>query len=250
MKNAVLLLLLVVSSVFAAEPVLVGHWTLDDKDGDVVVDSSSSKNNAKAMNAPTRVPGKVGGAFAFDGKKQFIEIPNTKELEKLHSGSYTMAVWFKADNAPPGTEDANDAQYALVVRTGHHEGLSYDNNKKFIFTHWLKGEPDPAWTGIGTWDTEYDPGAWQHIVGVVDTKARVAKIFVNGELKGTTNEWDEKAVAKDFEATVTWKIGVGSPSAEKWAWHAKAAIDDVRLYSSALTDDQVKALFDSTNAGK
>ncbi len=251
MKFACLILLLAASVFsFAAEPVLVGHWKLDDKDGDVVVDSSPSKNNAKAMNGPGRVDGKVGGAFSFDGKNQYVEIPNSKELEKIQLGSYAIAAWFKAENAPPGTaDDANDAQYGIVLRTGWHEGLSYTKDKKFLFTHWIMGGADPVWTGTGAWDMDYEPGEWHHIVGVVDKDARVAKIYVDGELKGTTEAWDSKTPAKDFEQ-ITWKIGVGNPGSEKYAWNAKGAIDDVRMYASALSDEQVKALYDATAAGK
>jgi hypothetical protein len=244
MKHTLFLLVFAMSVSFAAEPVLVGHWKLDDKDGDTVVDSSTSKNNAKAMNTPGRVEGKLGGALSFDGKKQHVEIPNSKELEKLQMGSYAIAAWFKAENAPPGTtDDANDAQYGIVLRTGWHEGLTYTKDKKFMFTHWLKGDADPVWTGIGTWDTEYAPGEWHHIVGVVDKDAHVAKIYVDGELKGTSQEWDAKAAPRDYEQ-MTWKIGVGNPDADKYGWPAKGAIDDVRLYASTLSDEQVKALYE------
>lgn len=250
MKFALLVLLFAVSFASAAEPVLVGHWKLDEKDGEDVADSSSAKNTAKAMNAPGRVEGKIGGAFSFDGKKQHIEIPNSKELEKIQMESYAIAAWFKAENAPPGTtDDANDAQYGIVLRTGWHEGLTYTKEKKFMFTHWLKGDADPVWTGIGTWETEYEPGTWHHVVGVVDKDARVTKIYIDGELKGTSQEWDAKATARDYEQT-TWKIGVGSPTADKYGWPAKGAIDDVRLYASKLSDEQVKALYDATAAGK
>ena len=245
MKWTAVFFLLATLSLQAAEPVLVGHWKLDEKDGDVAADSSPSKADAKAMNGPARADGKVAGAFKFDNaKKQYVEIPSHKDLDKLQSGSYTVAAWFKAENAPPGTEDANDAQYAIVCKIGWHEGISYDSNKKFIFTHWLKGDTDPVWKGIGTWDTEYEPGEWHYVAGVVDTDAHVAKIYVDGELKGTTEEWDAKAVAKDFE-TLPWKIGSASPAAEKWAWNAKATIDDVRLYNGAMNDDQMKKLFES-----
>ncbi|HLX61612.1 MAG TPA: LamG domain-containing protein [Planctomycetota bacterium] len=253
MKRAFLILFFAAFAAFtgfAAEPVLVGHWKLDEKDGDVVADSSASKNNAKAMNAPARVPGKVGGAFSFDGKNQYVEIPNSKELEKLQLGSYAIAAWFKAENVPLGTTDeANDAQYGIVLRTGWHEGVTYTKDKKFLFTHWIMGEKDPVWTGIGAWDTDYEPGEWHHLVGVVDKDARVAKIYVDGELKGTTEPWDAKAVAKDY-AQITWKIGIGNPGSDKYAWPAKGAIDDVRLYASALSDEQVKAIYDAGAAGK
>ena len=245
MKWTAVFFLLATLSLQAAEPVLVGHWKLDEKDGDVAADSSPAKKDAKAMNGPGRAAGKVDGAFTFDNaKKQYVEIPSSPELDKLQGGSYTVCAWFKAENAPPGTEDANDAQYAIVCKIGWHEGISYDSNKKFIFTHWLKGDTDPQWKGIGTWDTEYEPGEWHYVAGVVDKDAHVAKIYVDGELKGTTEEWDAKAEAKDFES-LTWKIGSASPAADKWAWNAKASIDDVRMYTGAMNDDQMKKLYES-----
>ena len=90
---------------FSAEPSLVGHWKLDDKDGETVSDSSAGKNHGKAVHRPMRVTGKVGGAFAFNGKDSYVEIPNAKNLEKIQEGSYAIAVWFKPEIVPPGTED-------------------------------------------------------------------------------------------------------------------------------------------------
>lgn len=251
MKNIFALLLFATTAIFAAEPAPVGHWKLDDKTGDTVIDSSSSKNNAKAMHEPARVEGKLGGAFSFDGKKSYVEIPNAKEIDKLQMGSYTVGAWFKAESVPPGaTDEANDSNYGIVCRTGFHEGLTYSKDKKFIFTHWVMDGDKPVWTGTGAWETEYEPGTWHHVVGVVDKAGRVAKIYVDGELKGTTDQWDEKAAPGRDYGTDTWKIGVGRPAAETYAWHAKAAIDDVRLYNLALTDDQVKTLYDATSSGK
>lgn len=241
--KTVMLFLFAATLAAAGEPALVGHWKLDDKEGDAVEDSSASKTNGKAFGNPGRVAGKVGGAFSFDGKDQRIEVPNSKELENVQESSYSIAAWFKAENTPPGTDDANDAQYGILIKTGWHEGLSYENTKKFSFTHWIKGDPNPVWSGIGTWETEYEPGEWHHVVGVTDKDARVAKIYVDGELKNTSQEWDTGAVAREFEQ-MSWKIGVAAPGSAKYAWPAKGAIDDVRIYSGALSDEQVKALYD------
>ena len=171
-------------------------------------------------------------------------------MDKIQEGSYTVAAWFKPEIAPPGTEDsANDAQYGIVIKTGWHLGLSYSNNKKFMMTHWLKGDTDPVWKGIGTWQDEYDPGQWYHLVGVVDQKEQVVKIYVDGELKGTSDPWDTGAKTRDYEQQ-TWKIGVAAPGSEKYAWFAKAMIDDVRIYNGALSDDQVQALYTAGSKGK
>jgi hypothetical protein len=79
-------------------------------------------------------------------------------------------------------ETANDHEFGIVIKTGWHEGLSYNRNKQFVMAHWLAGGADSVWHGIGTWDAEYEPGSWYHLVGVVDQSERVVKIFVNGDL--------------------------------------------------------------------
>src|SRR6186713_455051 len=89
----------------SAEPPLAGHWKLDDKEGDAVSDSSGGKNDGKAVSQPGRTMGKIGGAFTFNGKDSYVEIPNSKDLEKINAGPYSVAAWFEPEIAPPGTED-------------------------------------------------------------------------------------------------------------------------------------------------
>jgi hypothetical protein len=235
---------------WAAEPPLAGHWKLDDAEGEAVLDSSEAKNHAKAVARPGRTAGKNGGAFTFNGKDSFVEIPNSKDLDKIQHGNYAIAAWFKPEIAPPGTDaTANDAEFGIVIKTGWHEGLSYNRSKQFIMTHWLTAGVEPVWNGIGTWEEEFAPGQWYHVVGVVDQKERVVKVFVNGELKGTTEPWTDGAKARDYEQQ-TWKIGAAGPGNDQYAWFARGAIDDVRIYKEVLTDEQIKALYNMGATGK
>ena len=89
----------------------------------------------------------------------------------------------------------------------------------------------------------------RHVVGVVDQKERLVKIFVNGVLKRTSDPWNDGAKSRDYEQQ-TWKIGVAAPGSDKYAWFAKGAIDDVRIYKEALTEDQIKALYNAGASGK
>jgi len=241
---------LIVQSGFAAESELAGHWKLDDKAGGTVVDSSPAKNPGKIVAQPGRTTGKFGGAFTFNGKDSYVEIPNSKDLDQIQNGSYSIAAWFKPEIVPPGTSDAaNDAQYGIVMKTGWHEGLSYNNQKQFVMTHWIQGDANPVWSGTGTWTDEYAPGEWYHVGGVVDQDERVAKIYVNGELKGTTDPWNKGTKTKVYEQQ-TWKIGVAAPGSDQYAWFAKGAVGDVRIYKGALTDGQVRTLYEAGAKGK
>jgi hypothetical protein len=241
--------LMTIALLLAASPQdkgdLVGHWKFNDaKDSTTAADSSPYANHANLKDGPKWVEGKSGGALEFDGKAAHVEIPHSESTKGLHEGNYTISAWFKAADAPPGQEDANNAHYAVVIKTGWHEGLAYSNEKKFIHTHWLAGEKpeEPKWTGAGTWEEGFDPGAWHHVVGVVDRKAGEVRLYVNGEHKSTSESFEANAKARDF-GEATWKIGIASPGSEKWAWQAKATIDDVRLYKKALSADEAAALF-------
>jgi hypothetical protein len=229
-----------------AEPELVGHWKLDDRDGGTALDSSTAKQHGKVMGQPGRAAGKHGGAFLFNGKDTYVEIPPTTVLDKVQEGSYSIAAWFKPEIVPPGTvETANDHEFGIVIKTGWHEGLSYNRNKQFVMAHWLAGGADSVWHGIGTWDAEYEPGSWYHLVGVVDQSERVVKIFVNGDLKQTSDPWPSGTRSRGYEQE-TWKFGVGGPGNEQYAWFAKGAMDDVRIYKGALSESQVMVLYKSS----
>jgi len=232
-------------------PGLVGHWKFDEKEGDAAVDSSGSGNDGKLVGGPRRVAGKIGGALEFDGNDDVVEIPNSVTLENLQEGGYTIAAWVRPVDTPPGQESNNKAHYGIVNKAGWHTGLRYGNDNKFVFEHWIQTDkPDePQWSGTGTWDDTYDPGKWYHVVGVVDAAAGTATIFVNGESKNTSEAWDTKAKAREYGQT-PWRIGYACPGAQEWAWPAKAAIDDVRLYNRALKDAEVEALYKAGAAGQ
>ncbi len=250
MKQSAMALVLILGLVprvsFSADPELVAHWKLDEAKGGTVADSSPNRSDGKIAGEPGRVAGKIDGALAFNGKS-WVELPNSKGLDSIHSESYSIAAWFKPEMVPPGTEDAaNDAEFGILMKTGWHTGLSYNRHKQFTMTHWLKGDTDPVWNGVGTWEDEYEPGEWYHLVGVVDQKERVAQIYVNGILNKTSDPWANGTKSYDY-GQETWKIGVAAPGSEQYAWYAKGVIDDVRIVKGALTAEQVKALF---TAGK
>jgi len=228
----------------AKSPDLVGHWKLDEKEGAAVADLSGRGHAGKIVGEVSRGEGKAGGAFSFDGKGGHVELPNSKDLDAVQEGSYSISVWFKPQDVPPGKESENNANYGIVIKTGWHEGLHFSNEGKFVMTHWLQGKTDdePEWKGAGTWEQTYEAGKWYHVVGVVDKGSGQTRIFVNGEQVNTA-EWTPNAAARKFE-TSTWKIGIGSPGAEQWSWPTKGSVDDVRIYNRPLSKADVKALFE------
>jgi hypothetical protein len=222
----------------AQDPAPLLHLKFDDQKVD---------DGAKAVGKVEFGEGKHGGALKLDGSGGHVELASTDALDKLQADSYTVAAWFKPEIVPPGTESANDARFGIVIKPGWHTGLSYNNEKQFVMEHWLApaaGGEEPVWAGAGTWEDSNDAGKWYHLAGVVDRKAGSTKLYVNGELKNSA-DWEAGKAARD-PGKQPWRVGIGSPGAERWAWPAKGLIDDVRLYNKALSEAEVAALHKGT----
>lgn len=220
---------------------LAGHWKLDE--GKEAKAACAAGGTAGTLvKEPKWAEGKSGGALAFDGTEKYVEIPNSESLENVQEGNYTLALWFKPENLPPGAEEENNGSYCLLTKMGWHMGLRYNPEGKFVMDHWLKGEkPDePVYGGGGTWENTYEPGKWYHVAGIVDKAAGSVKVYVNGDLGGA-GEFEAGKAAREY-GQVPWRIGIAGPGQPKWSWPAKGLIDDVRIYKKALTEDEVKAL--------
>src|SRR5437762_9697022 len=103
MRRAAFAWMVLAGSMWAADlPEPLGHWALDEKDGEAVADTGTGKTNGKTSGKPGRTEGKIGGAFSFNGKDSYVEIGNSKDLDKVQEGSYTLSVWFKPENAQIG----------------------------------------------------------------------------------------------------------------------------------------------------
>lgn len=224
-------------------PDFVGHWKFEDGKAE---DSSGHGHHGKVVGA-VAAPGRIGGALKFNGDNAHVELPSTPVLDGLNKESYTVMAWFAPEIKPPGQEAENTSGYGIVMKTGWHEGLRFNNESKFVMEHWL-GDKEPLWSGTGTWETEYEPGKFYHLAGVVDKKGGSVQIFVNGE-SVTSGEFDGAAAAKDYEHQ-TWKVGIGNPGSERWRWAAKGVIDDVRIYKKALTLGEIEAIHKAGAAGK
>lgn len=225
------------------DPALVGHWKFDET-GPTAVDASGHDNTGILVNEPRRVPGRIGGALALDGRDRYVNVPDSPTLRKLQEGNYTIAAWFKPNSKPPGADPAaNDGSYAIVMKSGRPEGLKYGSDQKFTLDHWLAGGTGVGVSSAGT----YPPGAWYHVAGVVNRTEGTIRIFVNGRADGAV-PLPAASAPHDF-GTESWKIGIASPGAPSQRWAADGVVDEVRLYARALSPNDVRILAGSAAGG-
>lgn len=225
---------------------LVGLWTLNGSDTRWTSDTagvtydSSGNNNTGTLTSMTKanspVIGKLGSALSFDGSTQYVNVANSSSLRPT---SVSVAAWFK----PSATLSSRAAVvekwydgtwgYGLEAYTDNCNGDAYN---AILFTYRDASDTGDQCVSSGV---TASPGTWYHAVATFDNTTRVARIYVNGELKAT----QDNPGSADLDQPNS-KFGIGaSEDNGSWDHFFTGAIDEARVYNRALTPSEAKQLY-------
>ena len=173
------------------------------------------------------VTGQTGGALMFDGIVDYIEVPDNASIGANLTNAFTVAAWFKS-NVP------------LTVNGGTYRMFEKGDN---IFI--LQGDGNTNSLGNGgmnlvvkrtnavysaSINQALEANRWYHIAGSFDgTNARV---YLDGRIKGT------KTVGGPIDDDML-PLRIGADDANKFF---NGAMDDVRIWSRALSDREIRNL--------
>ncbi len=175
--------------------------------------------------------GKNVGVFNGSYDAYLYPFDDTK-YSKMSDG-VTIESIFKYDEIPSGESDMFSNQQGGGI------GLGLEGGRLQFFCNINKSGGD---NGYVQPNAEIEAGQWYHAVGVFD--GSTVKLYLNGVLVdskpagGTTIHWPG-GEAKNFV------IGGDSSSSGGAESFAKGRVSLARLYSDSMTDDQVKALYES-----
>ena len=211
---------------------LVGHWTFDGANmkgvgvGGTAYDSSGQNNNGILSNpAPTQTEGKLGQALNFDGTggTRWVSVLNNASLNV--SSVATISAWFKLNSIPAG------GLYQRIVDRGEgSEGyyIAVDGNKPryrfFIGSNTYGGDGNATLVA----------NQWYHAVITFD--GTNCKYYLNGA-SDLTSDGQTGSLSG-----ATWKLGIGRTS-DGTGNGFPGSIDDVRVYSRALSAGEVGDLY-------
>jgi formylglycine-generating enzyme required for sulfatase activity len=74
------------------------YLPLDALDAGIFKDATGNGRDGTAVNGVSTVPGKAGGAALFDGKDDFVRLPDPNTLS--HGKARSVSLWFKAPASP------------------------------------------------------------------------------------------------------------------------------------------------------
>lgn len=206
------------------DPALVGWWRFDEIAGPQAFDSSHQCHHGRLEGGLSfgkdSVPGRIGKALRFDGADGLIRITGGKGIAGKQA--CTMAAWIKT-TVPEGEIISWGAEdYGPMGRLG------------FIRSSLAVG-PRGGYLGM---KTPVHDDCWHHVAAVVmdadpthlDDRAR---LYRDGRLA----EIDEMGPRdpSPIQAGSTVEVRIGG--------RFKGLINEVRLYNRALSEAEVRALF-------
>ncbi len=211
-----------------AVPAPAGHWTFDEGGGTTAADSSG--------NAHTATLGSTAGWGAGNVGSHALALTGTATGEATVSGpvvdtskSFTASAWVNL-------KSLSGYQTVLSISgtnvSGFYLGLRGDTGT-LAFAR-LSSDATGGATVVAS-PTAPTTGTWYHIVGVDDVSGGTLTLYLDGHSVGST------PYTGQWQATGDTLIGHGLYGGNQ-VDYVNGSIDDVQLFSSALTAQQVAAL--------
>jgi len=170
----------------------------------------------------------------------YVDILNYpgKNLESIQGANYTLSAHF-LPYSTPDEKTKHEQQYAILMKPGHHLGLSYGYDRSFVMSHqYVASGKTNLVAAISS--SKFDENEWHHIVGTVNRSEGTVKLFVDGQESGSAKF---PANSRGYVSSKLWRIGVASPLGKTHQWQADGAVDQVRIYNRSLEGEEVNELY-------
>lgn len=198
----------------------------------------------------------INGKALSGVNKTFIKYPSFNRWAS--SSSVSISVWFKQNGQTKNNNGTNGPAYILSMRakSGFHwsdavgflflEGNNTACAVKSMFVsttgdNWFTWEGGQSIAGLCN-------DAWHHLVLTYDENNSQVKLYIDGVQNPNVRNWGSHgALSLATDKISEFRVGAGPSTnyaSDDWlACTFKGSLDQLRLYSKALTAAEVQALF-------
>ena len=213
---------------------LVGHWSFDEDNGNVVYDYSGNDNTGNIYGA-TWVEGISGSALSFDGVDDYIEISNTLEFNSFTQ--ITTSSWVYINGFDVWEPIFNKGELDEYTTDVFEININSEGLVHFVLNFESSGRQ-----GFNSPSNSISAGSWYHIVTLYD--GDYAKIYINGVL---ISEYDApNEPLKYSDATLQIGLEYGSPPES----YFNGMIDEVYIFNRAIDESELGQLYNLSVVGK
>lgn len=227
-------------------PQMVSWWAGDGNANDIQDSNNGTLQGGTAFGA-----GEVGLAFDFNGSNQYVVIPNSASLEPQQ---LTVDAWVYVrslgDLDPLGSDvifskdltSSDGISYALLAS---QPGLPpatrlpcASTDGCFFAVVALTSGGFPGLSGFGS---PFEFNQWYHVAMTWDGIA--VSLYVNGNLIGSLPALPSSTIPYDSNDAAIGRHSTGGGSFD-------GRIDEVELFSRALSASEIQSIFNAGSAGK
>ncbi len=206
---------------------LLAHWSFDKGDGARVEDVSESGLHGTLQGKPQAAEGVIGRSLRLDGERDLLTVRDATALD-FSAATFSVSAWANVYALDRG-------QQMIVAKNVYSAdqrewGLMVDRDDHFRF--YLHHE---GWKTLES-RTVPVPGRWYHVAVAVD--AGTGRLYVNGRLE---DEGRLGPAVPNTAAPLT--IGGVNDGGRLWQMWC-GALDEVRLYTRAISTAEVQAMAD------
>lgn len=211
---------------------LVAHYPFNGN----LNDSSGNKNNGtnKGVTTASNKLNQPNTAYFFSGDDDYVDVPATASVQP--QDAVTVSAWL----------NTTDKDYWNFVVCKRLNLAKEPGNSYFLGTTGnVPGGATWQWS-ISSSTTQHflvtntlvEDSTWLHVVGTFN--GDTLKLFLNGQNIGS------KIIAntKISYSNLSLRLGLGIPTSSGSKTAFKGSIDEIRIYDRALSDDEIKYLYD------
>ena len=214
---------------------MVSWWPGDGNANDIV-----DANDGTLQDGAGFASGQVDQAFSLDGVNDYVLVPDSASLDL--TDQFTLDAWINPSSLH---NDAGNSGRIIskLGGAGGNNGYQFgirDNNGELFCEFNAAGEPYATNQVIVDLPSAIPVGQWSHVVCTYDNAD--LKIYVDGVLVGT-----QPIGAKSVVNSAS-NLRIGSNDNNGSFFHG--LIDEVEVFSRALTAAEVSAIYEAGSAGK
>jgi Concanavalin A-like lectin/glucanases superfamily/VanZ like family len=221
---------------------LEAHWTFDETVAGVFYDSSGNGLDGTLIGGTMLADGIHGMAVRVDGEKDYVNFGHPVNLRLM--GSMTISAWINSTSFP-----IDDAAIVSTFSPGYQLDTTVDRGPRTIGFKLV----DPSGNLMARYGaTELVRDTWYHVAGVYDADARTLNVYLNGHLDDgfLLGQVAPAHLASGQPVCVGRRADArGFAFAGLRGFAFAGLIDDVRIYSRALTQVEIEKAMNGVRIG-
>lgn len=235
MKNTVLLLTLILIAINSFSQIdlekgLVAYYPFDGNALDV---KNGNNGYVGGATLTTGQNGKSSSAYSFDGVDDYIKIPHSNVLN-FGNNDFTVSIWLKYSR-----QNVKGQSYSAIFIKASNNG-PWDGITTFVdWPH--SGKASFRITGKSEMETSssrLNSNTWTNFVYV--RQGNSLKMYINGAFDSSHN-------TPSINCSNSNSLYLGCNQTNTRSQNYMGLMDELRIYNRALSENEIKELFDKNN---